>query len=317
MKINRRKIVLLMAFLICTILSAQTKGEYISTHFKRGDSIQYVYKLSVKTTNPTTGKPIDFPDDIYENLACSSVWSYYLLNEIKDSYESRFTLIVRNVTPQTYTMRLLVQQSPYRGKDHDKSDLVFAQFAEEFLKEHGLLITFNADMTNSMLTNPKDLISDFIDYVYAHKGENQLTTDMFAGVSKEEVKKDISNPENINPFISLIINLSTPGLSIIPNIYAREYNLGIHHNELEDNQRLQDSTSNVTKDETGNTKAIFTLTSSRGQSSQSKLKNKSNPLNIKETISFTPEGCLTEYTRDVTSRQPQSLIISHESLVRE
>ena len=214
-------------------------------------------------------------------------------------------------------MRLLVQQSPYRDKDHDKSDLVFAQFAEEFLKEHGLLITFNADMTNYMLTNPKDLISDFIDYVYAHKGENQLTTDMFAGVSKEEVKKDISNPENINPFISLIINLSTPGLSIIPNIYARKYNLGIHHNELEDNQRLQDSTSNVTKDETGNTKAIFTLTSSRGQSSQSKLKNKSNPLNIKETISFNPEGCLTEYTRDVTSRQPQSLIISHESLVRE
>jgi len=38
---------------------------------------------------------------------------------------------------------------------------------------------------------------------------------------------------------------------------------------------------------------------------------------IKETISFNPEGCLTEYTRDVTSRQPQSLIISHESLVRE
>lgn len=317
MKINRRKIVLLMAFLICTILSAQTKGEYISTHFKCGDSIQYVYKLSVKTTNPTTGKPIDFPDDIYGNLACSSVWSYYLLNEIKDSYESRFTLIVRNVTPQTYTMRLLVQQSPYRGKDHDKSDLVFAQFAEEFLKEHGLLITFNADMTNYMLTNPKDLISDFIDYVYAHKGENQLTTDMFAGVSKEEVKKDISNPENINPFISLIINLSTPGLSIIPNIYAREYKSGIHHNELEDNQRLQNSISNVSKDEAGNTKAIFTLTSSRGQSSQSKLKNKSNPLNIKETISFNPEGCLTEYTRDVTSRQPQSLIISHESLVRE
>ena len=306
-----------MASLICTILSAQAKGEYISTHFKRGDSIQYVYKLSVKTTNPTTGKPIDFPDDIYENLACSSVWSYYLLNEIKDSYESRFTLIVRNVTPQTYTMRLLVQQSPYRDKDHDKSDLGFAQFAEEFLKEHGLLITFNADMTNYMLTNPKDLISDFIDYVYAHKGENQLTTDMFAGVSKEKVKKDISNPENINPFISLIINLSTPGLSIIPNIYAREYQSGIHHNELEDNQRLQDSTSNVTKDETGNTKAIFTLTSSRGQSSQSKLKNKSNPLNIKETISFNPEGCLTEYTRDVTSRQPQSLVISHESLVRE
>ena len=84
MKIDRRKIVLLMASLICTILSAQTKGEYISTHFKRGDSIQYVYKLSVKTTNPTTGKPIDFPDDIYENLACSSVWSYYLLNEIRE-----------------------------------------------------------------------------------------------------------------------------------------------------------------------------------------------------------------------------------------
>lgn len=108
-KIDQRRIALAIVTFICTIACAQVPGDYISTHFKKGDTLQYTYKLSIKAEDPTTRKPIEIPYDIYENLSSS----YYLLIENRKSYESTFTLTVREVTPYTYTMRLQVQQSPY------------------------------------------------------------------------------------------------------------------------------------------------------------------------------------------------------------
>ena len=278
MKINRRKIVLLMAFLICTILSAQTKGEYISTHFKRGDSIQYVYKLSVKTTNPTTGKPIEIPYDIYENLSSS----YYLLNENRKSYESTFTLTVREVTPYTYTMRLQVQQSPYGDNINGNPDLITPKFTNGLLKEEGILITFNKNMSNYMPTNSNETINDLVDYLYAHREENELIKKFTGVVPKEEFKQEFTQSEDVNSFISLIINLSAPGLGMLPEIYGRKYTPEVVHYK------------DIPSDKKG-----------------------SHPLKIEETTSFNSDGWLNEYNRTVTFKQPRSLIVSHESLIRQ
>jgi hypothetical protein len=271
-----------MASLICTILSAQTKGDYISTHFKKGDTLQYTYKLSIKAEGPTTRKSIEIPYGIYDNLSFSPASSYYLLNENRKSYESTFTLTVREVTPYTYTMRLQVQQSPYGDNINGNPDLITPKFTNGLLKEEGILITFNKNMSNYMPTNSNETINDLVDYLYTHREENELIKKFTDVVPKEEFKQEFTQSEDVNSFISLIINLSAPGLGVLPEIYRRKYTPEVVHYK------------DIPSDKKG-----------------------SNPLKIEETTSFNSDGWLNEYNRTVTFKQPRSLIVAHESIIRQ
>lgn len=277
-KIDQRRIALAIVTFICTIACAQVPGDYISTHFKKGDTLQYTYKLSIKAEDPTTRKPIEIPYDIYENLSSS----YYLLNENRKSYESTFTLTVREVTPYTYTMRLLVQQSPYGDNINGNPDLITPKFTNGLLKEEGILITFNKNMSDYMPTNSNETINDLVDYLYAHREENELIKKFTGVVPKEDFKQEFTQSEDVNSFISLIINLSAPGLGMLPEIYRRKYTPEVVHYK------------EIPSDKKG-----------------------SHPLKIEETTSFNSEGWLNEYNRTVTFKQPRSLIVSHESLIRQ
>lgn len=277
-KIDQRRIALAIVTFICTIACAQVPGDYISTHFKKGDTLQYTYKLSIKAEDPTTRKPIEIPYDIYENLSSS----YYLLNENRKSYESTFTLTVREVTPYTYTMRLLVQQSPYGDNINGNPDLITPKFTNGLLKEEGILITFNKNMSNYMPTNSNETINDLVDYLYAHREENELIKKFTGVVPKEEFKQEFTQSEDVTSFISLIINLSAPGLGMLPEIYRRKYTPEVVHYK------------EIPSDKKG-----------------------SHPLKIEETTSFNSDGWLNEYNRTVTFKQPRSLIVSHESLIRQ
>lgn len=281
-KIDQRRIALAIVTFICTIACAQVPGDYISTHFKKGDTLQYTYKLSIKAEGPTTRKPIEIPYDIYENLSFSPASSYYLLNENRKSYESTFTLTVREVTPYTYTMRLQVQQSPYGDNINGNPELMTPKFTNGLLKEKGILITFNENMSNYMPTNSNETINDLVDYIYAHREENELIKKFTDVVPKEEFKQEFTQSEDVNSFISLIINLSAPGLGVLPEIYRRKYTPEmVHYKEIPSD------------------------------------KKGSNPLKIEETTSFNSEGWLNEYNRTVTFKQPRSLIVAHESIIRQ
>lgn len=277
-KIDQRRIALAIVTFICTIACAQVPGDYISTHFKKGDTLQYTYKLSIKAEDPTTRKPIEIPYDIYENLSSS----YYLLNENRKSYESTFTLTVREVTPYTYTMRLQVQQSPYGDNINGNPDLITPKFTNGLLKEEGILITFNKNMSDYMPTNSNETINDLVDYLYAHREENELIKKFTGVVPKEDFKQEFTQSEDVNSFISLIINLSAPGLGMLPEIYRRKYTPEVVHYK------------DIPSDKKG-----------------------SHPLKIEETTSFNSDGGLNEYNRTVTFKQPRSLIVSHESLIRQ
>lgn len=281
-KIDQRRIALAIVTFICTIACAQVPGDYISTHFKKGDTLQYTYKLSIKAEDPTTRKPIEIPYDIYENLSFSPASSYYLLNENRKSYESTFTLTVREVTPYTYTMRLQVQQSPYGDNINGNPDLITPKFTNGLLKEKGILITFNKNMSNYMPTNSNETINDIVDYIYAHREENELIKKFTDVVPKEEFKQEFTQSEDVNSFISLIINLSAPGLGVLPEIYRRKYTPEVVHYK------------DIPSDKKG-----------------------SNPLKIEETTSFNSEGWLNEYNRTITFKQPRSLIVAHESIIRQ
>ena len=281
-KIDQRRIALAIVTFICTIACAQVPGDYISTHFKKGDTLQYTYKLSIKAEDPTTRKPIEIPYDIYENLSFSPASSYYLLYENRKSYESTFTLTVREVTPYTYTMRLQVQQSPYGDNINGNPDLITPKFTTRLLKEEGILITFNENMSDYMPTNSNETINDLVDYLYTHREENELIKKFTDVVPKEEFKQEFTQSEDVNSFISLIINLSAPGLGVLPEIYGRKYTPEVVHYK------------DIPSDKKG-----------------------SNPLKIEETTSFNSEGWLNEYNRTVTFKQPRSLIVSHESLIRQ
>jgi hypothetical protein len=257
-------------------------GDYISTHFKKGDTLQYTYKLSIKAEDPTTRKPIEIPYDIYENLSFSPASSYYLLYENRKSYESTFTLTVREVTPYTYTMRLLVQQSPYGDNINGNPDLITPKFTNGLLKEEGILITFNKNMSNYMPTNSNETINDLVDYLYAHREENELIKKFTDVVPKEEFKQEFTQSEDVTSFISLIINLSAPGLGMLPEIYGHKYTPEVVHYK------------EIPSDKKG-----------------------SHPLKIEETTSFNSEGWLNEYNRTVTFKQPRSLIVAHESIIRQ
>ena len=277
-KIDQRRIALAIVTFICTIACAQVPGDYISTHFKKGDTLQYTYKLSIKAEDPTTRKPIEIPYDIYENLSSS----YYLLNENRKSYESTFTLTVREVTPYTYTMRLQVQQSPYGDNINGNPDLITPKFTNGLLKEEGILITFDKNMSNYMPTNSNETINDLVDYLYAHREENELIKKFTGVVPKEDFKQEFTQSEDVTSFISLIINLSAPGLGMLPEIYGHKYTPEVVHYK------------EIPSDKKG-----------------------SHPLKIEETTSFNSEGWLNEYNRTVTFKQPRSLIVSHESLIRQ
>lgn len=276
--IDQRRIALAIVTFICTIACAQVPGDYISTHFKKGDTLQYTYKLSIKAEDPTTRKPIEIPYDIYENLSSS----YYLLNENRKSYESTFTLTVREVTPYTYTMRLQVQQSPYGDNINGNPELMTPKFTTGLLKEKGILITFNKNMSNYMPTNSNETINDLVDYLYTHREENELIKKFTDVVPKEEFKQEFTQSEDVNSFISLIINLSAPGLGMLPEIYGHKYTPEVVHYK------------EIPSDKKG-----------------------SHPLKIEETTSFNSEGWLNEYNRTVTFKQPRSLIVSHESIIRQ
>lgn len=280
--IDQRRIALAIVTFICTIACAQVPGDYISTHFKKGDTLQYTYKLSIKAEGPTTRKPIEIPYGIYENLSFSPASSYYLLNENRKSYESTFTLTVREVTPYTYTMRLQVQQSPYGDNINGNPELMTPKFTNGLLKEEGILITFNKNMSNYMPANSNETINDLVDYIYAHREENEVIKKFTGVVPKEEFKQEFTQSEDVNSFISLIINLSAPGLGVLPEIYRRKYTPEmVHYKEIPSD------------------------------------KKGSNPLKIEETTSFNSEGWLNEYNRTVTFKQPRSLIVAHESIIRQ
>ena len=280
--IDQRRIALAIVTFICTIACAQVPGDYISTHFKKGDTLQYTYKLSIKAEGPTTRKSIEIPYGIYDNLSFSPASSYYLLNENRKSYESTFTLTVREVTPYTYTMRLQVQQSPYGDNINGNPDLITPKFTNGLLKEEGILITFNKNMSNYMPANSNETINDIVDYIYAHREENELIKKFTDVVLKEEFKQEFTQSEDVNSFISLIINLSAPGLGVLPEIYRRKYTPEVVHYK------------EIPSDKKG-----------------------SNPLKIEETTSFNSEGWLNEYNRTVTFKQPRSLIVAHESIIRQ
>ena len=280
--IDQRRIALAIVTFICTIACAQVPGDYISTHFKKGDTLQYTYKLSIKAEGPTTRKPIEIPYGVYDNLSFSPASSYYLLYENRKSYESTFTLTVREVTPYTYTMRLQVQQSPYGDNINGNPDLITPKFTNGLLKEKGILITFNKNMSNYMPTNSNETINDIVDYIYAHREENELIKKFTDVVPKEEFKQEFTQSEDVNSFISLIINLSAPGLGVLPEIYRRKYTPEmVHYKEIPSD------------------------------------KKGSNPLKIEETTSFNSEGWLNEYNRTITFKQPRSLIVAHESIIRQ
>ncbi len=280
--IDQRRIALAIVTFICTIACAQVPGDYISTHFKKGDTLQYTYKLSIKAEGPTTRKPIEIPYGVYDNLSFSPASSYYLLYENRKSYESTFTLTVREVTPYTYTMRLQVQQSPYGDNINGNPDLITPKFTNGLLKEKGILITFNKNMSNYMPTNSNETINDIVDYIYAHREENELIKKFTDVVPKEEFKQEFTQSEDVNSFISLIINLSAPGLGVLPEIYRRKYTPEVVHYK------------DIPSDKKG-----------------------SNPLKIEETTSFNSEGWLNEYNRTITFKQPRSLIVAHESIIRQ
>lgn len=280
--IDQRRIALAIVTFICTIACAQVPGDYISTHFKKGDTLQYTYKLSIKAEDPTTRKSIEIPYGIYDNLSFSPASSYYLLNENRKSYESTFTLTVREVTPYTYTMRLQVQQSPYGDNINGNPELMTPKFTTGLLKEKGILITFNKNMSNYMPTNSNETINDLVDYLYTHREENELIKKFTDVVPKEEFKQEFTQSEDVNSFISLIINLSAPGLGVLPEIYRRKYTPEmVHYKEIPSD------------------------------------KKGSNPLKIEETTSFNSEGWLNEYNRTITFKQPRSLIVAHESIIRQ
>lgn len=281
-KFDQRRIALAIVTFICTIACAQVPGDYISTHFKKGDTLQYTYKLSIKAEGPTTRKPIEIPYGVYDNLSFSPASSYYLLYENRKSYESTFTLTVREVTPYTYTMRLQVQQSPYGDNINGNPDLITPKFTNGLLKEKGILITFNKNMSNYMPTNSNETINDIVDYIYAHREENELIKKFTDVVPKEEFKQEFTQSEDVNSFISLIINLSAPGLGVLPEIYRRKYTPEVVHYK------------DIPSDKKG-----------------------SNPLKIEETTSFNSEGWLNEYNRTITFKQPRSLIVAHESIIRQ
>lgn len=280
--IDQRRIALAIVTFICTIACAQVPGDYISTHFKKGDTLQYTYKLSIKAEGPTTRKPIEILYGVYDNLSFSPASSYYLLNENRKSYESTFTLTVREVTPYTYTMRLQVQQSPYGDNINGNPELMTPKFTNGLLKEKGILITFNKNMSNYMPTNSNETINDIVDYIYAHREENELIKKFTDVVPKEEFKQEFTQSEDVNSFISLIINLSAPGLGMLPEIYGHKYTPEVVHYK------------DIPSDKKG-----------------------SNPLKIEETTSFNSEGWLNEYNRTVTFKQPRSLIVAHESIIRQ
>lgn len=280
--IDQRRIALAIVTFICTIACAQVPGDYISTHFKKGDTLQYTYKLSIKAEDPTTRKSIEIPYGIYENLSFSPASSYYLLYENRKSYESTFTLTVREVTPYTYTMRLQVQQSPYGDNINGNPELMTPKFTNGLLKEEGILITFNKNMSDYMPTNSNETINDLVDYIYAHREENEVIKKFTGVVPKEEFKQEFTQSEDVTSFISLIINLSAPGLGVLPEIYRRKYTPEmVHYKEIPSD------------------------------------KKGSNPLKIEETTSFNSEGWLNEYNRTVTFKQPRSLIVAHESIIRQ
>jgi len=280
--IDQRRIALAIVTFICTIACAQVPGDYISTHFKKGDTLQYTYKLSIKAEGPTTRKPIEILYGVYDNLSFSPASSYYLLNENRKSYESTFTLTVREVTPYTYTMRLQVQQSPYGDNINGNPELMTPKFTNGLLKEKGILITFNKNMSNYMPANSNETINDIVDYIYAHREENEVIKKFTGVVPKEEFKQEFTQSEDVNSFISLIINLSAPGLGVLPEIYRRKYTPEmVHYKEIPSD------------------------------------KKGSNPLKIEETTSFNSEGWLNEYNRTVTFKQPRSLIVAHESIIRQ
>ena len=281
-KIDQRRIALAIVTFICTIACAQVPGDYISTHFKKGDTLQYTYKLSIKAEGPTTRKPIEIPYGVYDNLSFSPASSYYLLNENRKSYESTFTLTVREVTPYTYTMRLQVQQSPYGDNINGNPELMTPKFTNGLLKEKGILITFNKNMSNYMPANSNETINDLVDYIYAHREENEVIKKFTGVVPKEEFKQEFTQSEDVNSFISLIINLSAPGLGMLPEIYGHKYTPEVVHYK------------EIPSDKKG-----------------------SNPLKIEETTSFNSEGWLNEYNRTVTFKQPRSLIVAHESIIRQ
>lgn len=280
--IDQRRIALAIVTFICTIACAQVPGDYISTHFKKGDTLQYTYKLSIKAEGPTTRKPIEILYGVYDNLSFSPASSYYLLYENRKSYESTFTLTVREVTPYTYTMRLQVQQSPYGDNINGNPDLITPKFTTGLLKEKGILITFNKNMSNYMPTNSNETINDLVDYLYTHREENELIKKFTDVVPKEEFKQEFTQSEDVNSFISLIINLSAPGLGVLPEIYRRKYTPEVVHYK------------DIPSDKKG-----------------------SNPLKIEETTSFNSDGWLNEYNRTVTFKQPRSLIVAHESIIRQ
>ena len=281
-KIDQRRIALAIVTFICTIACAQVPGDYISTHFKKGDTLQYTYKLSIKAEGPTTRKPIEIPYGVYDNLSFSPASSYYLLNENRKSYESTFTLTVREVTPYTYTMRLQVQQSPYGDNINGNPELMTPKFTKGLLKEKGILITFNKNMSNYMPANSNETINDLVDYIYAHREENEVIKKFTGVVPKEEFKQEFTQSEDVNSFISLIINLSAPGLGMLPEIYGHKYTPEVVHYK------------EIPSDKKG-----------------------SHPLKIEETTSFNSEGWLNEYNRTVTFKQLRSLIVSHESIIRQ
>ena len=280
--IDQRRIALAIVTFICTIACAQVPGDYISTHFKKGDTLQYTYKLSIKAEGPTTRKPIEILYGVYDNLSFSPASSYYLLNENRKSYESTFTLTVREVTPYTYTMRLQVQQSPYGDNINGNPELMTPKFTNGLLKEKGILITFNKNMSNYMPANSNETINDLVDYIYAHREENEVIKKFTDVVPKEEFKQEFIQSEDVNSFISLIINLSAPGLGMLPEIYGHKYTPEVVHYK------------EIPSDKKG-----------------------SHPLKIEETTSFNSEGWLNEYNRTVTFKQPRSLIVSHESIIRQ
>lgn len=280
--IDQRRIALAIVTFICTIACAQVPGDYISTHFKKGDTLQYTYKLSIKAEGPTTRKPIEILYGVYDNLSFSPASSYYLLNENRKSYESTFTLTVREVTPYTYTMRLQVQQSPYGDNINGNPELMTPKFTNGLLKEKGILITFNKNMSNYMPTNSNETINDIVDYIYAHREENELIKKFTDVVPKEEFKQEFTQSEDVNSFISLIINLSAPGLGMLPEVYGHKYTPEVVHYK------------EIPSDKKG-----------------------SHPLKIEETTSFNSEGWLNEYNRTVTFKQPRSLIVAHESIIRQ
>lgn len=137
-------------------------------------------------------------------------------------------------------------------------------------------------MSNYMPTNSNETINDLVDYLYAHREENELIKKFTGVVPKEEFKQEFTQSEDVNSFISLIINLSAPGLGMLPEIYRRKYTPEVVHYK------------EIPSDKKG-----------------------SHPLKIEETTSFNSDGWLNEYNRTVTFKQSRSLIVSHESLIRQ